>query len=445
MEYISPGDAFSSSLEQSLFMRAQAERQAQMDQLAMQRELRQQRQDAQDAAEAKEALAEKRREFAENQKDKRKGAFEKTVGNMMPGDIPSPDLIGQAKEFGLSHLFPEAQPDAPESMPGIAAVPVGESQQGLDPTRTGAVTNPESQLGGMRFIGSAKQRTEQNEQADAMALVAEMPDGPQKQALQTAIRLHIKPTVDMFKPQGDDTQPIARVDSKRNVVERLVDGVWTPVTGNVPKGTHFVQEPTPPQVNPFAKDNHDLRVDAARDRAYQHAVTELNKVSTPYEAKLAELDAVDGVLNERTTGADAHVAPMVLKALVAGQGSGFRMTQAEISQVQNARTKWQSMEAAFNKWQADPKKALFFDESQRAEFQKLIDMMRAATQRHLEPVMKARHDIDAAKEPADIQKRMTDMHESRSKGSKDDKADTSSKPFSLADIKAEFGTPKAKK
>jgi phage terminase large subunit-like protein len=112
---------------------------------------------------------------------------------------------------------------------------------------------------------------------------------------------------------------------------------------------------------------------------------------------------------------------MVLKALVAGQGSGFRMTKAEIDQVQNARSKWQSMEAAFRKWSADPKEALFFDDAQRTDFSKLLVTMKKVVTRHLEEVSRARHDIDTLDEPRDIQKRLSTLHDERSLPAKEDK------------------------
>lgn len=402
MEYVSPGDAFSSSLEHSLLIRAQQQRQALEDQLASKREDRLMQAELDSAQEQRDRIREHDEELKQKAHDKTVAEVEKRRSKMVPGDIPDPEQVALEDKLGTG---PQMFPKPAESMPGIAAVPTGAVRLGM-PGPTDASVRP--------YIGDAEQRQDAAVTADQQKYISGLPDGPQRQALESAAAMHVKPTADMLKAPEPTDQDVASIDPRTGSIR---------VLGKAPKGSHFVTEPAPPQVNPFAEDNHNLRVDAARDRAHQLATVELNKVSTPFEAKMAELDSVDAVLNERTTAGDAHVAPMILKALVAGQGSGFRMTKAEIDQVQNARTKWQSMEAAFNKWSADPKKALFFDETQRADFQRLVDMMRKATARHLEPIGRARHDIDAAEKPRDIQKRLSDLHDERSKGSKDEDTD----------------------
>jgi hypothetical protein len=419
---MSPGDAFSSSLEQSLLLRANQQRQAQQDQLAMQREARQQKHEEDERAQAAEALAENRQKFALEHKEKRKAAFEKAVGTMLPGDIPDPDMVAQSKEFGMGHLFPDAQPKVPESMPGIAAVPQGQVQQGVEPTRTGQVSSPETQQAGVRFLGLPQQRMEQQNRDAALSTIAKMaPDDPRRAALQSAIEAGVEPSAKMFEPPpAEKTQTVARVSNNRKVVEVYRDGNWVKADGNtLPKDTHFIQEPAP--ASTFS---NDLRTDAARTHAYDRANTELNKTAAPFEDQMKNLQAAEEVLNERSPSGDAHVAPMLLKALVAGQGSGFRMTKAEIDQVQNARTKWQSMEAAMRKYSANPGDALFFDDAQRKDFLHLVQTMRKATERHLEPMEKARRDIDSLDSPRDIQKRVSDMHHERAQPTtKDDSAD----------------------
>jgi hypothetical protein len=408
MEYVSPGDAFSSSLERSLLLRAQAQRQALEDDLASKREARLNQAELDSAQERQDRI----RQHGEDQKqaahDKTVAELEKRTSKMVPGDIPDPEMMATADKVGVSGtMFPKPA----ESMPGVAAVPLGAVRMGVAGPADASVRP---------YLGDAKQRQDADEKAAVAKLIAAMPDGPQRQAIEMAVATGVRPTVDMFKPQGgaDEGQAVARVDPQRKVVQRLVNGQWTDVAGDVPKGTHFLQEPTPP----VAKDN-SFQQENQRIAAHKTATTALDKAGTPYESKLGELEAVDAMINERSVSADAHLAPMLLKALVAGTGSGFRMTQAEIQQVQNARTKWQSMEAAFRKWNADPKDALFFDDKQRQEFSNLVTMMRKVTARHLEPINAARNDVDTAETPREIQQRMTKLHEDRSKGSKDEKAD----------------------
>jgi hypothetical protein len=118
---------------------------------------------------------------------------------MVKGDIPSPELVEDAKAVGLGHLFPEAEPAVPESMPGIAAMPVGQDQAGVQATRVGAMVSP-NQRGGIRFAGSPAQRKEAQEKQQALAAIAAMPDGPQKTALQNAAAMGVAPNAAMLQP-----------------------------------------------------------------------------------------------------------------------------------------------------------------------------------------------------------------------------------------------------
>jgi hypothetical protein len=258
------------------------------------------------------------------------------------------------------------------------------------------------------------------EKDEALAYAATLPAGPQRQAVEYFIKTGKAAPAGMFKTGGDNV-PIYKSSPNRQVVEeRQPDGSWLPVKGDVQKDGHWLQEPTAPAVH-----DNSLQKENQRTGAYNHAVTELNKVATPFEDQLKNIESAEEVLNERSPSGDAHVAPMVLKALVAGQGSGFRMTKSEIDQVQNARSKWQSMEAAFRKWSVDPKEALFFDDAQRGDFLKLLATMKVVTARHLEQVGRARNDIDLADNPRDIQKRLSKLHDERMSDAKgDDKKDT---------------------
>ncbi|HEX5109884.1 MAG TPA: hypothetical protein VFV95_15640 [Vicinamibacterales bacterium] len=49
----------------------------------------------------------------------------------------------------------------------------------------------------------------------------------------------------MFQPVVAQTTPVVRVSRDRRGLETFVDGQWTPVTGEIPKGAHFVTEPAP--------------------------------------------------------------------------------------------------------------------------------------------------------------------------------------------------------
>ena len=176
MAYISPGDAFTSGL-QDFYAREEAAR------LAAERERRQALHDQMEMDQAREALAEKRRAFDEAQKDKRKSAFEKTVGEMVMGDIPSAELLEQAKEFGMMHKFPGAEvtatPQVPEPPPSIALPP--EEMPATPIAPAGAVHPP--LMGGFRFGGTRQERLQAQQSKEAREFAANIPPDMSKEQL----------------------------------------------------------------------------------------------------------------------------------------------------------------------------------------------------------------------------------------------------------------------
>lgn len=110
--YVNPGYAFSQSLEQSLMAREaakerelQRQRLQQQDALAMQREQR----IAQDADEARQ-LRQQQLSDAEFQKGVQR--TQDRINSMLPGDYPDPELINDAKKYGLSfRLQTQSTPD----------------------------------------------------------------------------------------------------------------------------------------------------------------------------------------------------------------------------------------------------------------------------------------------------------------------------------------------
>ena len=78
-----------------------------------------------------------------------------------------------------------------------------------------------------------------------------------------------------------------------------------------------------------------------------------------YKSSVESADTAINSLESKTQVGDVVAIPEALKALVAGQASGFRMTQAEINQVMGAQTKPEEFWSLINKWIADPSSARF--------------------------------------------------------------------------------------
>lgn len=426
MEYVSPGDAFSSSLEHSLLLRQQQARQQQQDQLDQQREARMSRIQEEERQQAREALAEKRQEFADSQKDKQKASFEKSLSTMLPGDIPSPDMVEQSKKFGLGHLFPVADDAVVKALPvpeSIAAPGDNGAPQGPMPQPTPQVHLP------VKFLGSPKQRQDDADKQEALQFTATLPDGPEKKAMEYYIKTGKTPPAGMFKAPH-----VANPGTFEDFVVRT-----------------YGEEPTPQQISQarqkWATDGRDpnagVAAGASRDaealrKAYDGAITEFNTRAKPIEGHISAINDLGMVLNERTPQADALIAPMVLKATVSGTGTGFRMTQSEINQVIGARSKWESLEAALNKWSANPKEALSITDEQRTELRQLAKAIRAKAQSHMDNIIKTRHELDDATDPKVIKQLRTRLQNDLSKGESDGDSKSIAAPKSAADYLKEF-------
>lgn len=112
--------------------------------------------------------------------------------------------------------------------------------------------------------------------------------------------------------------------------------------------------------------------DAALDKSYQFNQTRLDKLRTPIDALAGRFSRLQDALNQNTPQADALVAPELLSVMAGGAGSGLRMNEAEISRIVGGRSKWESLQAAANKWQIDPKAALSITPEQRQEIRALV-------------------------------------------------------------------------
>ncbi len=170
MDYVSPGGAFSSAFADSQLQRQQLARQAMLDDLTR-------RKTEAEIVSGQELLTERRAENAQKIKDQEETSVRKRVADMLPGDIPDAELVAAAQKYHIPLRTAATAPTVtgvagdtaiPESMPGIAAVPLGQSQAGITPTRTGMVANPAAgPTAGIRFAGTPAQVTEREERAAA--------------------------------------------------------------------------------------------------------------------------------------------------------------------------------------------------------------------------------------------------------------------------------------
>ncbi len=122
--------------------------------------------------------------------------------------------------------------------------------------------------------------------------------------------------------------------------------------------------------------------DARLDRSYQQRHADLTKVVQPIEAQGERLGRLIESVNQRSPQADSLIAPELLTAMAGGQGSGLRMTEAEIRRIVGGRSNWEGIQAAVNKWKG-PGDALSITDAQREQVNNLIRAMHDKIQKKL--------------------------------------------------------------
>ena len=89
------------------------------------------------------------------------------------------------------------------------------------------------------------------------------------------------------------------------------------------------------------------------------SLTVMNKAAEDYRKTVESADTAINSLESSTPVGDILAIPEALRTFLAGQSSGFRMTQAEINQVLGGQTKAEEFWTHFNKWLGDPNYSRF--------------------------------------------------------------------------------------
>jgi len=152
------------------------------------------------------------------------------------------------------------------------------------------------------------------------------------------------------------------------------------------------------------------RQEARADKGYQFAAGQIDKVGKPIEDAVARFGRLQDTLNQRTPQADALVAPELLTVMAGGQGSGLRMNEAEISRIVGGRSNLQSLQAALNKWQLDPSKALSITPAQRGQIQALMTEVHGKLLDKQNLLDDARQKLVDAESPEEQRQIITDTH-----------------------------------
>lgn len=173
MPYGSPGAAASSALEDFMLQQEAQKRQAMLDKLAQSREDRLVKAELDAAQEKRDALQRLREKDAEQAHKDQVAELKGQTENLRQGDIPSYEMLQNATKLGQAEqLFPRPL----ESMPGVAAVPVGQVRLGVQQSSEPSVRP---------YIGTPQERTATQQDAATQQFEQGLPaDSTERRAME---------------------------------------------------------------------------------------------------------------------------------------------------------------------------------------------------------------------------------------------------------------------
>lgn len=395
MAYVSPGGAFANSFSDAMALDAAQRRQSMLDALHT-------KQVESEIASGQAALAEKRQEHADKIAEQKRKDTISDVGALAIGDVPDADLIARAKE----HHIPlrTVQTGGPVDTP----IPQQFGQTATD------VETPKPTI---RFAGSPKMADEKKKQDRVDAIIAQVPsmDPHSPDFKRAAIEYEmitgktLPAALLSDKAAATGEEAVMRQSPKSGKVERLTPQGWVEWNTDVPKGAHWMTEPPPKDTS--AK---DARKSAQVQSLHEAAVRELDGWTKQTQGEVEVLRKLDPMLNAPTPITDRLVSPEVLKLIVAGQGSGFRMTRAEIDNITHGRSRWEDLNQAIVQWSTDPTKALALSDTQRADLKSLAAEERRRANKVGHQVIDARTEFDdamLAEDPTRLNKARTKLQQ----------------------------------
>lgn len=157
--------------------------------------------------------------------------------------------------------------------------------------------------------------------------------------------------------------------------------------------------------------NQPGKEDQRRTQSYDASVKELDALHKPIADRADRLSRLQDSLNQRTPQADALLAPELLTAMAGGQGSGVRMSEAEMARIVGGRSNWETLKATLNKWSLDPSKALSVTDAQRDQMRALVKALGERTQQQLTYLNEARRSLVDAPDANAHRKIMADTQQ----------------------------------
>jgi len=139
------------------------------------------------------------------------------------------------------------------------------------------------------------------------------------------------------------------------------------------------------------------------DRSYVASTREIDRARQPVDTIAGRLSNLETSLAQGNMLTDSMLGPEILSIMAGGQGSGLRMTDAEINRVVGGRSAWDDLRARFQRWSTDPNARAIPPNEQR-QVRSLVDAMQAKVQKKLAAFQQADDALDQSTDPEDHKK-----------------------------------------
>src|SRR5262252_348941 len=147
-------------------------------------------------------------------------------------------------------------------------------------------------------------------------------------------------------------------------------------------------------------------------RAYDVNKGELDKQAEPIRAKLRDISNLRDTLNTPGTLSEALIAPQLLKIIAGGQGSGLRITGAELAAINNSAGFWENLKKWATRFDPNDQKTQLLDAAQKAAIHQLMDLVERKINAKEDIVSKTRHAmVGAAQSEPQMNQIMADFND----------------------------------
>lgn len=254
-QFVNPGDAAGQALTDFLVQQQQMKQQKLLNDVAQQRLQLDREREARLSRSEELTIAEQRIRNKRLEHESEKADIIDYRNDLVPGDFVDPTMMTRAQKAGIalpSQKAPDtvvpAQPDT--AIPG-AMMPSGAPAPSLPLPGATEVRTP----GGVKFLGTPKQRMDETAKGKIQSLIDTFPPGSSERvALEYELATGRNAPAGLLKTPGSDgSERIFRSSpNHKDKIEEFVEGRWVPFAGSaLPPHNKFLQETNPAQPGVF--------------------------------------------------------------------------------------------------------------------------------------------------------------------------------------------------